>query len=91
MTLLLSLTPYLYLTTGANIPASDPFRLTPLLLAKLKLDNLRQVQHIIHNEVDENNNSLEIEVEWISSSAKHEYNDLKQVSPLTIMSSFSGY
>ncbi|KAG0168122.1 hypothetical protein DFQ30_005183 [Apophysomyces sp. BC1015] len=27
---------------GASIPASDPFRLTPLLLAKLKLDNLRK-------------------------------------------------
>lgn len=30
--------------SGATIPASDPFRLTPLLLAKLKLDNLRQAQ-----------------------------------------------
>ncbi|SAM00369.1 hypothetical protein [Absidia glauca] len=34
----------LLLEEGATIPASDPFRLTPLLLAKLKLDNLRQAQ-----------------------------------------------
>ncbi|KAF7729619.1 hypothetical protein EC973_003992 [Apophysomyces ossiformis] len=30
------------LEEGASVPASDPFRLTPLLLAKLKLDNLRR-------------------------------------------------
>lgn len=56
---------------GANIPASDPFRLTPLLLAKLKLDNLRHVQDTIHSD---------LQVEWVSESAKNEYQDLKSVS-----------
>lgn len=54
-----------------NIPASDPFRLTPLLLAKLKMDNLRQSQHLIH-QTDT--------IEWSSESAKNEYEDLKSVS-----------
>lgn len=64
------------------MPASDPFRLTPLLLAKLKLDNLRQSQHVIRNgtttTVEEDDSKIEIE--WGSESAKHEYNDLKSVS-----------
>ncbi|ORX55625.1 ankyrin [Hesseltinella vesiculosa] len=34
----------LLLEKGAHVPATDPFRLTPLLLAKLKLDNLRMAQ-----------------------------------------------
>lgn len=63
---------------GASVPASDPFRLTPLLLAKLKLDNLRQSQHVIRNGTFEDDNKIEIE--WGSESAKHEYNDLKSVS-----------
>ncbi|GAA5802471.1 hypothetical protein HPULCUR_007936 [Helicostylum pulchrum] len=60
---------------GANIPASDPFRLTPLLLAKLKLDNLRHVQDTIHSD---------IQVEWVSESAKNEYQDLKSITQVLV-------
>ncbi|KAG1433758.1 hypothetical protein G6F57_021937 [Rhizopus arrhizus] len=49
---------------GANIPASDPFRLTPLLLAKLKMDNLLQHRRSTDNK------------EWVSECAKQEYSDL---------------
>ncbi|KAG2207379.1 hypothetical protein INT47_006854 [Mucor saturninus] len=59
---------------GANIPASDPFRLTPLLLAKLKLDNLRQVQETIHH----------AQVDWVSESAKDEYQDLKSITQVLV-------
>lgn len=57
---------------GVNIPASDPFRLTPLLLAKLKLDNLRHAQHTIHS-------TEEDQIQWISESAKSQYDDVKSV------------
>lgn len=61
---------------GVNIPASDPFRLTPLLLAKLKLDNLRHAQRSIHN-------TEEDQIQWMSESAKSQYDDVKQVSRLS--------
>ncbi|KAI9472405.1 MAG: ankyrin repeat-containing domain protein [Benjaminiella poitrasii] len=61
------------LEEGANIPASDPFRLTPLLLAKLKMDNLRQSRFILQD----NDN-------WISESAKNEYEDLKSITQVLV-------
>lgn len=64
---------------GANIPASDPFRLTPLLLAKLKMDNLRQLQYTIHHPIEQDRAEGQ-EEEWLSESAKSEYDDLKSVS-----------
>ncbi|GAN04728.1 hypothetical protein MAM1_0072d04192 [Mucor ambiguus] len=57
---------------GVNIPASDPFRLTPLLLAKLKLDNLRHTQHSIHSAEDD-------QLQWTSESAMNQYDDITQV------------
>lgn len=55
--------------TGASVPASDPFRLTPLLLAKLKLDNLRQSR--LYSKQD----SLSSD----TSNALQEYRDLQSV------------
>lgn len=78
---------------GASVPASDPFRLTPLLLAKLKLDNLRQSQHVIRNgtttTVEEDDSKIEIE--WGSESAKHEYNDLKSITQVLVSHLASKY
>ncbi|KAG1085835.1 hypothetical protein G6F42_021232 [Rhizopus arrhizus] len=62
---------------GVNIPASDPFRLTPLLLAKLKLDNLRHAQHTIHS-------TEEDQIQWISESAKSQYDDVKSITQLLV-------
>ncbi|KAK4513656.1 Xenotropic and polytropic retrovirus receptor 1 [Mucor velutinosus] len=62
---------------GVNIPASDPFRLTPLLLAKLKLDNLRHAQHSIHNIEDD-------QIQWMSESAKSQYDDVKQITQVLV-------
>ncbi|KAI8980808.1 hypothetical protein BDB01DRAFT_795667 [Pilobolus umbonatus] len=59
---------------GASIPASDPFRLTPLLLAKLKLDNLKQTHHSIHIGTEE----------WTSETAKSEYDDLKAITQVLV-------
>lgn len=39
------------LSLGASIPASDPFRLTPLLLAKFKMDNLRPSRMVKDNRI----------------------------------------
>jgi hypothetical protein len=56
-----------------------------LLLAKLKMDNLRQLQYTIHHEQIEQDRETILEVEeeedrWISESARSEYDDLKSVS-----------
>ncbi|KAI8342204.1 ankyrin repeat-containing domain protein [Choanephora cucurbitarum] len=56
---------------GANIPATDPFRLTPLLLAKLKMDNLRQ--HAVHGQT-----------EWATETAKSEYQDLESITQVLV-------
>ncbi|KAI8879342.1 ankyrin [Backusella circina FSU 941] len=58
----------LLLRQGATIPASSPFRLTPLLLAKLKLDNLKKM----------NRN------EDISQSNSTEYNDLTSITQVLV-------
>ncbi|KAG0762974.1 hypothetical protein G6F62_002354 [Rhizopus arrhizus] len=55
---------------GATIPASDPFRLSPLLLAKFKMDNL--LQH------------KQGRVEWVSECAKQEYNDLLSITQVLV-------
>ncbi|CEG63639.1 hypothetical protein RMATCC62417_00754 [Rhizopus microsporus] len=57
---------------GANIPASDPFRLTPLLLAKLKMDNLLQHRRSTDNK------------EWVSEYAKQEYTDLLSITQVLV-------
>ncbi|KAG1448950.1 hypothetical protein G6F56_008797 [Rhizopus delemar] len=55
---------------GAKIPASDPFRLSPLLLAKFKMDNL--LQH------------RQEQVEWGSECAKQEYDDLLSITQVLV-------
>ncbi|KAI8640676.1 ankyrin repeat-containing domain protein [Parasitella parasitica] len=62
---------------GATIPSADPFRLTPLLLAKLKLDNLRHAQQAIHNTDDD-------ESQRMSESAKSQYDDLKSITQVLV-------
>ncbi|KAI8066940.1 uncharacterized protein B0P05DRAFT_580773 [Gilbertella persicaria] len=51
----------------------DPFRLTPLLLAKLKMDNLRQFRRTVPGEN-----------EWTSESAKSEYQDLESITQVLV-------
>ncbi|KAI7868151.1 ankyrin repeat-containing domain protein, partial [Spinellus fusiger] len=64
----------LLLEHGASVPASDPFRLTPLLLAKLKLDNLRLSQQLMYGGLQGK----------MSLSAQTEYTDLESVTEILV-------
>ncbi|KAI8876358.1 hypothetical protein K501DRAFT_232143 [Backusella circina FSU 941] len=81
------------LSKGANIPASNPFRLTSLLLVKLKLDNLRQSQYMINNhhmqqdddDSEDDNINYDDYLDWlISDSAKSEYQDLISITKVLV-------
>ncbi|KAI8089864.1 ankyrin repeat-containing domain protein [Halteromyces radiatus] len=90
----------LLLEEGANIPASDPFRLTPLLLAKLKLDNLRQAPSSstsvdIHgrdnimttsttNSNGSSSNDIGSKVQDMSETAKAEYEGLVSITEVLV-------
>ncbi|KAI8374454.1 uncharacterized protein BYT42DRAFT_576417 [Radiomyces spectabilis] len=70
------------LQEGASVPASDPFRLTPLLLAKLKLDNLRQTHALprsLEKDVEEKSTGASV-----SSSALNEYEDLTSITKVLV-------
>ncbi|KAL0092240.1 ankyrin repeat-containing domain protein [Phycomyces blakesleeanus] len=69
----------LLLEHGASVPASDPFRLTPLLLAKLKLDNLRLTQQLIQRA-----SNGRFEERRMSSSAQSEYGDLESITEVLV-------
>ncbi|CDS10384.1 hypothetical protein LRAMOSA03060 [Lichtheimia ramosa] len=64
----------LLLEQGASVPASDPFRLTPLLLAKLKLDNLRQSR--LYSKQDSLSDA--------TSNALQEYRDLQSITQVLV-------
>ncbi|KAI8339906.1 hypothetical protein BC941DRAFT_418895 [Chlamydoabsidia padenii] len=89
----------LLLEEGATIPASDPFRLTPLLLAKLKLDNLRQAQptslllSTTHNDNDiySRHNGIStlgkdhgIKIQEMSDTVKAEYEGLLSITKVLV-------
>ncbi|ORY94423.1 hypothetical protein BCR43DRAFT_493973 [Syncephalastrum racemosum] len=65
------------LEEGASIPASDPFRLTPLLLAKLKMDNLRRT-HWIKRGFEDDEDAPRI------SDALKEYKDLQSITEVLV-------
>ncbi|KAI9027508.1 ankyrin repeat-containing domain protein [Phycomyces nitens] len=69
----------LLLEHGASVPASDPFRLTPLLLAKLKLDNLRLTQQLIQRA-----GNGRFDERRMSSSAQNEYSDLESITEVLV-------
>lgn len=66
-------------SSGASIPASDPFRLTPLLLAKLKLDNLRRTRLAISNQEEDDLERFG-KSNRVPASVQAEYKDLRAVS-----------
>ncbi|KAI9491871.1 hypothetical protein BDB00DRAFT_940014 [Zychaea mexicana] len=84
------------LEEGASVPASDPFRLTPLLLAKLKMDNLRQTQLALYNDsknsdeedddddYTEGDNNSRIKNTTMSSNAQQEYQDLQSITKVLV-------
>ncbi|CAO3627287.1 unnamed protein product [Cunninghamella blakesleeana] len=61
------------LEEGAIIPTSDPFRLTPLLIAKLKLDKLKQSPSYMDAQFDQ-----------LSEREKNEYEDLLSITRVLI-------
>ncbi|KAL1936256.1 hypothetical protein VTP01DRAFT_390 [Rhizomucor pusillus] len=61
----------LLLEKGASIPASDPFRLTPLLLAKFKMDNLRPSRMV-------KDNRIPVDISY------EEYRDLQSITEVLV-------
>ncbi|KAI9254490.1 hypothetical protein BDA99DRAFT_518541 [Phascolomyces articulosus] len=82
------------LEEGASVPASDPFRLTPLLLAKLKMDNLRQTRLALYqkdtnDDEDEDQemmmtHSKRIKENTMNSNAQQEYQDLQSITKVLV-------
>ncbi|KAG2218127.1 hypothetical protein INT45_000425 [Circinella minor] len=74
------------LEEGASIPASDPFRLTPLLLAKLKMDNLRQTRLALYQKEDNNKNMDDDDDRgtMMNSNAQQEYQDLQSITQVLV-------
>ncbi|CAO3594969.1 unnamed protein product [Absidia cylindrospora] len=80
----------LLLEEGATIPASDPFRLTPLLLAKLRLDNLRQAQPTsallskLNNDTTTFDKDMGLKSQDMSETAKAEYEGLLSITKVLV-------
>lgn len=75
---------FYFIISGASIPASDPFRLTPLLLAKVKMDNLRQTRLALYQKEDGNDKEDQTMDQkggerMMNSNAQQEYQDLQSV------------
>ncbi|KAI9314168.1 hypothetical protein BX666DRAFT_509425 [Dichotomocladium elegans] len=74
----------LLLEQGASVPASDPFRLTPLLLAKRKMDNLR-LSRLYSSSGNGSAHLFDDDKKTVKSSvALAEYRDLQSITKVLV-------